>query len=174
MFMTDLVNTVDKQGNRTGVIDKLEAHKVGELHEAFSIFVFNKDKELLLQRRNPTKYHSGGLWSNTCCSHPKVGEVIEAATHRRLQEEMGFDCDLNMVFSFIYHVKLPNNLIENEFDYVFIGYSDDVPNPNPEEVSEYKWMKVEDLKKDVEKNPLLYTAWLKIVINNPTFLTNVR
>lgn len=170
----DLINLVDENGNRIGSVEKLGAHKSGVLHEAFSIFVFNKNKELLLQQRNPSKYHSGGLWSNTCCSHPKENEDLEVAIHRRLKEEMGIDCDLVELFTFTYKVTLENNLVENEFDHVFVGSYDGVPSPDPEEVSEYKWIKIDDLKNDIENNPHLYTAWLKIIMNNQTFLTNVR
>lgn len=170
----DLINLVDESGTRIGTVEKFEAHKTGVLHEAFSIFVFNKNKELLLQSRNLLKYHSGGLWSNTCCSHARVGEELEIATHRRLQEEMGIDCDLKKLFTFTYKVPLENGLIEHEFDHVFIGYFDDMPNINPEEASEFKWIDLETLKNDVETNPDLYTAWLKIIINNPDFLNNVK
>ncbi len=172
--MGDLINLVDKEGNRIGTVEKLEAHKSGVLHEAFSIFIFNKNTELLLQRRNPAKYHSGGLWSNTCCSHPKENENLRVAIHRRLQEEMGIDCDLEELFTFMYKVELENGLVENEFDHVFIGNSDEEPHPNFEEVSEYKWIKIAELKKDIENNPTLYTEWLKIIMNNQTFLNNVR
>jgi len=152
----------------------LEAHKSGVLHEAFSIFVFNKNKELLLQRRNPAKYHSGGLWSNTCCSHPKENENLRVAVHRRLQEEMGIDCDLTELFTFTYKVELENNLTENEFDHVFIGHSDKEARPNSDEVSEYKWIKIAELKRDIENNPTLYTEWLKIIMNNQAFLNYAK
>jgi len=164
--MNDEINIVDIEGNRIGSIGKLEAHEKGTLHEAFSIFVFDNDKKLLLQKRNLDKYHSGGLWTNTCCSHPKVGEKLEVAIHRRLQEEMGFDCELREIFSFTYRAEnLTNNLIENEFDHVFFGRVDSVTiKPNPEEVADYKWVTMEDLKSDILLSPEKYTEWLKIIM----------
>lgn len=164
----DKINLVDSEGKRIGSVDKLEAHTKGELHEAFSIFVFNKNRDLLLQKRALNKYHSGGLWTNTCCSHPRVNENLELAVHRRLQEEMGFDCDLKEIFSFVYRTeKLTNGLIENEFDHVFVGFVDSITvKPNDEEVSDYKWTKMEDLKNDVKSSPENYTEWLKIILDN--------
>ena len=164
--MKDIINLVNNEGERAGVIEKLEAHKTGQLHEAFSIFIFNKNKELLLQKRNEQKYHSGGVWSNTCCSHPREGEKLEIAVHRRLTEEMGFDCDMKEIGSFIYEVKLPNELTEHEFDHVFTGFIDDVIiKPNSDEVSGYKWISIEDLKKDIINSPDKYSEWLKIALN---------
>jgi isopentenyl-diphosphate delta-isomerase len=163
--MPEMINLVNVTGNRIGTIEKLEAHKTGQLHEAFSIFIFNTKGELLLQKRNENKYHSGGLWTNTCCSHARVGEGLQSAIHRRLQEEMGFDCDLKEVGSFIYNVKLSNNLIENEFDYIFKGVVDDIiVKPDPEEVSDYKWISMDELKNDAKINPDIYTEWIKIIL----------
>jgi len=169
--MEENINLVNNSGDRIGFIGKMDAHIQGKLHEAFSIFVFSKNNELLLQKRSDGKYHSGGLWSNTCCGHPRVNENLNSAVHRRLNEEMGFDCELREVFSFIYNAKLPNTLIEYEFDHVFIGNFDKTEiTPNPEEVADYKWIKLENLKKDLEANPQKYTEWFKIILSNKKFI----
>lgn len=162
------INLVNEIGVRIGSIEKLEAHIKGKLHEAFSIFIFNKKQELLLQKRALTKYHSGGLWTNTCCSHPKAGEKLEIAVHRRIKEEMGFDSSMKEMYTFTYKVKIETgNLIENEFDHVFIGYVDAITiKPNSEEVDAYKWIQIEDLKKEVDLKPEQYTEWLKIILNS--------
>ncbi len=155
---------VDKNNKKIGIEEKIKAHKEGKLHRAFSIFVFNSKGELLLQQRAKTKYHSGGLWSNTVCSHPKPNETYKQAIHRRLKEEMGFDCELKKEFCFIYKAKLDNDLIEYEYDCVFVGIFDKDPIPNPEEVMDYKWVSLIDLYKDIEKHPEKYTEWFKIAL----------
>jgi isopentenyl-diphosphate Delta-isomerase len=137
------------------------------LHRAFSIFVFNSKCELLLQKRAENKYHSGGLWSNTCCSHPKKGRNLKSESHKRLKEEMGFDCNLREIFSFRYRVDLDNGFIENEYDHLFFGlYDKSQISPNPQEVSGYKWVNINDLKGEIIKNPDNYSYWLKFVIQN--------
>jgi len=156
---------VDADGKEVGIGEKLETHRTGKLHRAFSIFVFNSQGELLLQKRERTKYHSGGLWTNTCCSHPRPGECHDQAAHRRLKEEMGFDCELKEIFRFTYHTQLENNLFEHEYDHVFIGRYDASPTPAPEEVEDWKWMGIEALKLDMQANPGCYTYWLKIAFN---------
>ncbi|MBW2999926.1 isopentenyl-diphosphate Delta-isomerase [Candidatus Woesearchaeota archaeon] len=156
---------VDKNNRKIGVEEKIKAHKEGKLHRAFSIFVFNSKGELLLQQRAKTKYHSEGLWSNTVCSHPKPNETYHQAIHRRLKEEMGFDCKLKKLFCFIYNTGFQNGLIENEYDCVFIGKFDGKPKPNPKEIMDYKWIPVKELKKDIIKNPNKYSVWLKIALN---------
>ena len=171
--MADLINLVDSSGRRIGSIEKLRAHQEGKLHEAFSIFVFNKGRELLLQKRNENKYHSGGLWTNTCCSHAALGEPLEEAIHRRLKEEMGFDCELKELFPITYTAHFANGLTENEFDHVFVGSSDAVPEPNPEEASDFKWMKTGDLIADANAHPEDYTEWLKVILKNQSFLAYV-
>ena len=167
--MEEIINLVDEKGNRIGEIEKMKAHVEGKLHEAFSIFVFNNKNELLLQRRAHHKYHSGGLLTNTCCSHPRVGENLEAATHRRLIEEMGFDCELkrNRVFSYRAD-NVGNSLIENEFDYLFFGHMNDdvVILPNPDEVAECKWMSLDSIKSDIVEKHENYTAWFKMIIGS--------
>lgn len=156
---------VDKNNRKIGVEEKIKAHKEGDLHRAFSIFIFNSREELLIQQRAKTKYHSGGLWSNTVCSHPKPGETYNKAVHRRLEEEMAFDCKLKKLFCFIYNTGVVNCLIENEYDCVFIGKFDGKPKPNPKEIMNHKWISVKELKQDIIKNPNKYTVWLKIALN---------
>ena len=148
--MSDNVVLVDKNNRKIGVAEKLQAHKDGQLHRAFSVFVFNKNNELLVQKRNSNKYHSGGLWSNTVCSHPKPGETYLAAAHRRLEEEMGFNCPLKKISCFIYKASFANGLTEHEYDCVFIGKYDGVIHPDPEEIEDYKWISLQNLKADIK------------------------
>lgn len=155
---------VDDQNNELGHMEKLEAHQKGVLHRAFSVFIFNNQNELLLQRRAFGKYHSEGLWTNTCCSHPAPGETVLEAANRRLQEEMGLTCELNETFSFIYNAELDNDLTEYELDHVVIGFSDETPHINPSEAIAFQWMKLEDIVDDMKKHPGHYTAWFKIIL----------
>jgi isopentenyl-diphosphate delta-isomerase len=168
MEMPEYILTVDEKDNVIGKEEKIKAHREGKLHRAFSIFVFNSKSELLLQRRAKSKYHSAGLWTNTCCSHQRDGEDLEKAIHRRLKEEMGFDCKLKEIFTFTYKVKFDNGLFENEYDHVFVGRFDGEPTPDPEEVDEWKWINLEELKKDIQKTPSNYTYWLKESIDKIT------
>ncbi|MCX6723305.1 MAG: isopentenyl-diphosphate Delta-isomerase [Candidatus Staskawiczbacteria bacterium] len=140
---------------------KLKAHKEGKLHRAFSLFIFNSKGNLLLQKRSPKKYHSGGLWTNTCCSHPRPNEETILSTHRRLKEEMGFDCHLLEIFSFIYKAKLNNDLTEYEFDHIFIGKFNEKPVINEKEVEDFKWVNSKFLERDTKQNPKIYTYWFK-------------
>ena len=144
---------------------KWKAHEKGLLHRAFSVFIFNSNNELLLQQRAISKYHSGGLWTNTCCSHPRKNEKFIDAANRRLVEEMGMSVELEKAFSFTYKADLDHNLIEHELDWVFIGKSDDLPVINKEEVESYKYINFQDLVKDIDDNPDVYTEWLKICLN---------
>ena len=160
--MLEYIIAVDEQDNEIGKIEKIEAHQKAVLHRAFSIFVFNSNKQLLLQKRNSNKYHSAGLWSNTCCSHQRYGEKLEEAIYRRLKEEMGFTCDLKEIFSFTYETALENNLTEKEYDHVFIGEYDKEVVPNKDEVEDYKWANISDIKEDIAKNPKLYSYWFKL------------
>jgi len=153
-----LVDTTDKQ---IGLMEKMEAHQKGLLHRAFSVFVFNSKQELLLQQRAVSKYHSGGLWTNTCCSHPREGEATEAAALRRLQEEMGISCPLIPAFHFIYKAPFDNGLTEHEYDHVFFGISDAAPRINTSEVQAYKYMRLTDLAEEIKNTPHHYSAWLK-------------
>ena len=162
----EFVILVDPQDRPRGLMEKQEAHVKGELHRAFSVFVFNKNGELLLQQRALHKYHSGGLWTNTCCSHPREGETILEAGHRRLQEEMGFDCELTHRFSFIYRAELDLGLTENELDHVMTGVWEGKLKVNPDEVGGWKYMTLEAVKQDIEERPELYTAWFKIIFDN--------
>ncbi len=153
---------VDENDNETGTEEKIKAHKEARLHRAFSIFIFNSKGKLLIHKRTKTKYHSGGLWTNTCCSHPRPGEATEQAAHRRLKEEMGFDCDLKEIFTFIYKKQFENGLTEHELDHVFLGKCDAEPDPDPEEAEEWKWADTEELKNDMKKNPDKYTYWFRL------------
>ena len=155
---------VNTSGRTIGTMDKMAAHKSGMLHRAYSVFVFNSKGQILLQQRAFDKYHSGGLWTNTCCSHPKLGEFTLDAAHRRLQEEMGMDCELTELFQFSYRHEFENGLIENEYDHVFMGISDELPLPNPAEVAGFKYMDTDLLLFELFEQPDQYTAWFKICL----------
>jgi isopentenyl-diphosphate delta-isomerase len=163
--MEEEIILVDKKDKKIGSEFKLKAHKEGKLHRAFSIFVFNSRGELLLQKRALGKYHSGGLWTNTCCSHPNVGETVLDAGHRRLKEEMGFDCELSEKFSFIYKAKLDNELTEYEFDHVLFGKFDGIFKINSKEAEDVKWINLELLTKEMKICPQQYTYWFKKCYN---------
>ena len=158
----EYVVLVDKNDNQIGLMEKQAAHIEPHLHRAFSIFIFNSKGELLLQQRALSKYHSPGLWTNTCCSHPRNGETMEQATTRRLQEEMGMRCDMHEVFTFIYKAPVGLGLIEHEFDHVFFGESDEHPIINPDEVASWKYMSLDDISLDMKAHPEQYTEWFKI------------
>lgn len=160
----DYVVLVDELDNEIGFMEKMAAHEKGVLHRAFSVFTFNSKGELILQRRALDKYHSGGLWTNTCCSHPRKAEATIDAAHRRLQEEMGFDCPLTKAFDFIYKKELDNGLTEHELDHVFIGVFDGEVHYNKEEVHEIKHIELNALLEDVEANAHAYTEWFKICL----------
>ena len=162
--MKEEIILVDKNDQEIGSGEKMKVYQDGKLHRCFSIFVFNSKNEMLLQERAKTKYHCGGLWTNTCCSHPRRGELLEEATHRRLQEEMGFDCELKEIGSFIYKAKFNNGLTEHEYDHVFTGEFDGEPKLNLEEADDYKWIGLEELKKEIKKNPESFTVWFKIAM----------
>jgi len=154
---------VDKSDEVIGIEEKLKAHKEGKLHRAFSVLVFNSEGEVLLQKRAKSKYHCGGLWSNAACGHPRPDEVTINAAHRRLKEEMGFDSQLKEIFKFHYKAKFENGLVENEIDHVFVGKFDGKPKIDEEEVSEFKWISVEELKGDMAENPEKYTLWFGMI-----------
>jgi isopentenyl-diphosphate delta-isomerase len=162
--MSDLVILVDESDHEIGQMEKMEAHEKGLLHRAFSVLVFNSKNELLLQKRAFSKYHSGGLWTNTTCSHPRAEETAIEAGIRRLDEEMGMTCELTEAFSFIYKAVLDQGLTEYELDHVLIGFSDETPHLNLEEANAFKWMDLDLLKADIEKHPQFYTVWFKILI----------
>lgn len=162
--MEEKVILVDENDQETGTIEKIEAHRKALLHRAVSVFIFNSKNQLLLQKRANHKYHSPGLWTNTACTHPFPGEDTVAAAQRRLMQEMGLDASLKKVFDFIYKAALDNELTEHEFDHVFIGVSDNMPKPNPDEVMDYKLIDPEVLLQDIRKNPHLYTYWFKMIV----------
>ncbi len=155
---------VDEQNRVLGAAEKLAAHVAGTLHRAFSIFVFNREGRLLLQRRAQTKYHSGGLWSNTCCGHPRPGEATAEAAHRRLREEMNFDCELRAAFEFLYRAEFANELIEHEYDCVFVGEFDGAFVPDESEVADWKWIALDELRRDLRERPDEYTYWLRAAL----------
>lgn len=158
--MVILVNQADEP---LGTMPKMEAHEKAVLHRAFSVFIMNKKGEIMLQQRAAHKYHSPLLWTNTCCSHQRVGESnIEAGT-RRLKEEMGFETELKELFSFIYKAEFDNGLTEHELDHVMLGHYEQEPGINPEEVANWKWMYPEDIRIDISEHPENYTAWFKII-----------
>lgn len=157
-----LVNEKDEQ---IGLMEKIEAHEKALLHRAFSVFVFNEKNELMIQQRALEKYHSPGLWTNTCCSHQREGESNIEAGKRRLQEEMGFSTELKDTISFIYKAPFDNGLTEHEFDHILVGEYFKDPKPNPEEVGDWKWMSLEAIKQDMQVNPEIYTEWFKIIFD---------
>jgi isopentenyl-diphosphate delta-isomerase len=160
----EYVVLVDENDNEIGIMEKVEAHKNGgRLHRAISVFVFNDKGELLIQRRALTKYHAPGLWANTCCSHPKPGEDAKSAAERRLMEEMGFTCEVEEIFPVIYRADVGNGLTEYEYDHIFVGYWNGEPDPNPEEVCEWEWKSMDEIKEDMEKNPEKYAPWFRII-----------
>ena len=162
--MNDQVVLVNENDDQIGLMQKLEVHQKGMLHRAFSVFIFNSNGELLLQKRAFGKYHSEGLWSNTCCSHPLPDENTSDAALRRLREEMGISASLNFLYSFIYNAELDNGLTEHELDHIFWGISNDLPIINAHEVGDYKYMSMDNLQRDILDNPDNYTEWLKICL----------
>ncbi len=163
-MQVEYVILVNKNDLPLGTMEKMEAHEKGILHRAFSVFIFNKEGKILLQRRSLDKYHSSGLWTNTVCSHPRAGEKIVDAVHRRLVEEMGIDADVERLFSFVYNADVGDGLREHEYDHVFIGVSNTIPKPNPEEVGDWKYMDFDALVSDVQKHPEKYTVWFRIAL----------
>ena len=153
---------VDEKDKVIGSMEKMEAHLKGAMHRAFSVFIFNSSGQMLLQQRAIGKYHSAGLWSNACCSHPYPGEDIEMAAQRRLNEEMGFKTSLEKLFDFVYKASFGNDLIENEFDHVFVGKYEGEININPREVSDYSFKSVNAIKQELKEKPEIYTAWFHI------------
>lgn len=175
--MNELLILVDENDNEIGAMSKLAVHQSGVLHRAFSVFIFNQKGEILLQQRADEKYHSAGLWSNTCCSHPLMGESVNNAVSRRLKEEMGIECTTQFQFSFIYKAALENGLTEHEFDHVYFGKTDVTPAPDPKEVKDWRYVSPEELKEEIISQPHKYSAWLKIclpkvgsiILQNPNF-----
>jgi isopentenyl-diphosphate Delta-isomerase len=156
---------VNEKDEPIGLMNKMEAHEKAILHRAFSVFILNDNNEVMLQQRAQHKYHSPLLWTNTCCSHQRAGETNIQAGKRRLFEEMGFEVELKELFHFIYKAPFDNGLTEHELDHVMIGYSNNEPAINPEEVASWKWMKIEAIKEDMIQNPADYTVWFKIIFD---------
>lgn len=155
---------VDESDRPQGLMEKMEAHEKAVLHRAFSVFVFDSEGRMLLQRRALEKYHSGGLWTNSCCSHPRENETTKEAAHRRLKEEMGFDCNIEHRFHFIYRAVLDQGLTEHELDHVFTGVHDGPILPDPDEVMDYRYISIEDLDNELEADPSQFTEWFKIAL----------
>ena len=164
-MLEENVILVDTNDEQIGLMPKLEAHEKAVLHRAFSVFILNNKNEIMLQQRAHQKYHSPLLWTNTCCSHQREGESNIQAGSRRLFEEMGFKTELKELFHFIYKAPFDNGLTEHELDHVMIGYYDEAPVINSEEVEDWKWMPIEAVKSDIQNNPDLYTIWFKIIFD---------
>ncbi|WP_339887787.1 isopentenyl-diphosphate Delta-isomerase [uncultured Flavobacterium sp.] len=164
-MIEEKVILVDINDKPIGLMNKMAAHEQALLHRAFSVFILNDKNEVMLQQRASHKYHSPLLWTNTCCSHQREGESNIQAGKRRLEEEMGFTTELKELFHFIYKAPFDNGLTEHELDHVMIGYSNDEPKINPDEVESWKWMKIEDIKNDMEIHPEIYTVWFKIIFD---------
>lgn len=162
-MIEEKVILVDINDEPIGLMEKMAAHEQALLHRAFSVFIVNDNNEIMLQQRAASKYHSPLLWTNTCCSHQRAGETNIQAGKRRLQEEMGFEVELTELFHFIYKAPFDNGLTEHELDHVMIGKYNDVPMINQDEVESWKWMSIDDIKKDMQENPDDYTAWFKII-----------
>jgi isopentenyl-diphosphate delta-isomerase len=165
MMQTEQVILVDQNDAPLGTMEKMEAHEKGVLHRAFSVFVFNEKNELMLQQRAWHKYHSPGLWTNTCCSHQRMGEDSVSAGRRRLREEMGFEVPLEFKVSFIYKAPFVNGLTEHELDHVLVGHFEGAPKVNSDEVASWKWMPMDELIQDMAENPDQYTVWFKIIFD---------
>jgi len=172
MMAEEQVILVNEKDEQIGTMAKMEAHEKALLHRAFSVFIFNDKKELMLQQRAASKYHSPLLWTNTCCSHQRVGETNIEAGKRRLYEEMGFVTDLKDVLSFIYKAPFDNGLTEHELDHVLFGDFNENPTINPGEVQSFKWMTLEAVKSDMEEQPEIYTEWFKIIFER--FYTHIN
>ena len=164
--MKEMVILVNEQDQPIGLEEKMAAHEKGLLHRAFSIFIWNKEGQMLLQQRALSKYHSGGLWTNACCSHPRQHESIEQAAHRRLVEEFGFDCPLEERFSFIYHTHLDKGMQEHEFDHVLYGQFDGpITQVNPEEIAAFRWIDQASLAREMQAHPEQFTVWFRIAFD---------
>src|SRR5918997_6773552 len=157
---------VDAFDRELGVGEKMEVHRAGALHRAFSVFVFDGRGRLLMQKRAADKYHSAGLWSNTACGHPRPGEETRGAARRRLREEMGFDCELREAFEFLYRAEVGGALVEHEYDHVFVGTHEGDPAPDPSEVGEWRWVEMPELRRRLQAEPERYSFWLKKAVES--------
>lgn len=162
--MTEVI-LVDENDKPTGVMEKLEAHEKGVLHRAITVYIFNSRQQLLLQKRAGGKYHSGGLWSNTCCSHPTPGEETRQAAHRRLDQEMGLRCSLTPMFTLTYCLPLDNGLTEHEFGHVYFGLTDDLPQPDPDEAEAFQYLSLEQISRQMVATPEAFTAWFRLTFS---------
>lgn len=160
-----MVILVDRRDNPVGSAPKLEAHEKGLLHRAVSVLLFNGSGELLIQRRAAGKYHSGGLWANSCCTHPAIGEPVHTAAVRRLREEMGISASLNPLKTIVYRARLDNGLTEHELDHLFVGRSDRLPSPDPSEVSDYRYLPLPVIHEDMLRHPDRYAVWFRIIVS---------
>ena len=167
--MDEIITVVDTEDNVSGPGEKMEVHRNNILHRAFSVFVFTKNGDLILQQRAHSKYHCGGEWSNTCCGHPRYGEELESATHRRLFEEMGFDCQLTELFTFHYQTTFANGLSENEIDHVFVGVYDGAINSNLDEVAHTATLSLSVLSNRMKEGEDEYTYWFEYIIKDKTY-----
>lgn len=165
MIVEEQVILVNEKDEPIGLMPKMQAHEEAVLHRAFSVFVINDKNEIMLQQRAAHKYHSPLLWTNTCCSHQRSGETNIQAGKRRLQEEMGFSVELKELFSFIYKAPFDNGLTEHELDHVMVGYSNQNPEINKDEVEAWKWMGISEIKEDMKRRPEIYTEWFKIIFD---------
>lgn len=163
--MLEEVILVDSEDRELGTCEKLKAHQEGLLHRAFSIFIFNSKDEMLLHQRAHEKYHSGGLWTNACCSHPRPGESLPCATERRLLEEVGFTCPVKPFGTLLYRAEVDQELIEHEFDHLFIGtYDGPIDCANPREVAALRWIAISELLEEMAKSPEQFTAWFRLAL----------
>ena len=162
MMSTQEVVLVNERDESLGTMEKIDAHRKGLLHRAFSVFIFNSKGEMLLQQRARNKYHSGGLWTNACCSHPGAGEEVATAAGRRLMEEMGFSVSLEKIFDFIYRSEMENGLTEHEFDHVYVGFYEGGIRPDKDEVQDYCYKNMDAIRESLQSHPAHYTAWFHI------------
>ena len=172
--MPDQVILVNRENKAIGVGDKIQTHLDGLLHRAFSIFIFNSAGELLLQKRAKTKYHSKSLWSNSCCGHPKPGETVQVAAQRRLVEELGFDCELQDLFCFLYKARVDDQFFEHEYDHVLAGMFDGQPILNRLEAEDWMFVDVSMLRRWIQEKPTDYTYWLNLLLTNPAFFSKLN
>jgi isopentenyl-diphosphate delta-isomerase len=171
--MEEQVVLVDENDAAVGTLEKQRAHVEGRLHRALSVFVLNSRGEMLLQRRARGKYHSGGLWTNTCCSHPRPGEAVGQAARRRLREEMGIDTELTPLFEFTYRAQVGPRLVEHEYDHVFAGLYDGEPLPSADEVDGWRWVPVADVAAQVREDPDAFTPWFRVVVSRPEWAEQI-
>jgi isopentenyl-diphosphate delta-isomerase len=165
---------VNERDEEMGIMEKMEAHRTGTLHRAFSVLLFNSRGEMLLQKRAQTKYHSSGLWTNTCCSHPRPGETLEEAARRKLRQEMGIEAEPRFAFKFQYKAPLDNQLIEHEIDHVFIGQFDGEPVLNEHEAEDWKFVDLRALKQEINSEPDQFTPWFRLILDHPALGRFVR